>query len=89
MVRKPESYEILNLGMGDTIELKRMISTIGDSLGVEPNIDHLPLQPGDVERTFADINKAQALIGYSPSVDFDTGIPRFVEWYQEHRSVGP
>ena len=46
-----------------------------------PNIQELPMQPGDVERTFADISKAKKLIGYNPKTSFQEGIENFVKWY--------
>lgn len=76
-------YEILNLGSNRPISLMEMIQTIGEVLGVEPKIKQLPMQPGDVERTYADVSKAEKLIGYHPSISFKQGIERFVEWYKD------
>ena len=73
-------YEIINLGSNNPIPLKDMIATIGKVLGTEPKIEQLPMQPGDVERTFADISKARKLLAYEPSVSFEEGVRRFVEW---------
>ena len=75
-------YEILNLGNSSPISLKEMINTIGKTLGVEPEIKQLPMQPGDVDRTYADISKAKKLIGYEPKTNFEEGIKKFVEWYK-------
>lgn len=74
-------YEILNLGNSSPVSLKEMINTIADVLGKTPNIQELPMQPGDVERTFADISKAKKLIGYNPKTSFKEGIENFVKWY--------
>ena len=74
-------YEILNLGNSSPVSLKEMINTIADVLGKTPNIQELPMQPGDVERTFADISKAKKLIGYNPKTSFKNGIENFVKWY--------
>lgn len=74
-------YEILNLGNSSPISLKEMINTIAEVLGKTPNIEELPMQPGDVERTFADISKAKKLIGYEPKTSFKQGIENFVKWY--------
>lgn len=77
-------YEILNLGNSSPITLKEMIDIIGKVLNIEPVINQLPMQPGDVERTYADISKAKALIGYEPKTSFEDGIKEFIEWYKEN-----
>lgn len=74
-------YEILNLGNSSPVSLKEMINTIAEVLNKTPNIEELPMQPGDVERTFADISKANRLIGYEPKTSFKQGIENFVKWY--------
>lgn len=76
-------YEILNIGNSSPVSLKEMINTIGKALCIEPKIKQLPMQPGDVDRTYADISKAKKLIGYEPKVSFEQGIKNFVEWYKE------
>lgn len=76
-------YEILNIGNSAPTSLKEMINVIGKTLGVEPKIKQLPMQPGDVDRTYADISKAKKLIGYSPKTLFEDGIRKFVEWYKK------
>lgn len=76
-------YEILNLGNSNPISLIDMIRTIGEILEIEPKIEQLPMQAGDVETTFADITKAKKLIGYEPKTPFYNGIKKFVEWYKE------
>lgn len=76
-------YEILNLGNSNPISLINMIKIIGETLEIEPNIEQLPMQAGDVETTFADITKAKKLIGYEPKTPFRNGIKEFVKWYKE------
>ena len=80
-------YEILNLGNSSPVSLKEMINTIGKAVGVEPKIKQLPMQPGDVERTYADVSKAKALIGYEPKTTFEQGIQKFVNWYKENKEL--
>ena len=80
-------YEILNLGNSSPISLKEMIATIGKVVGVEPKIKQLPMQPGDVDRTYADVSKAKRLIGYEPNTSFEQGIKNFVEWYKENKDL--
>ena len=82
LVSNPGAFEIVNLGESDTVELSRLIDLISSALGVTPRIERLPGQPGDVERTFADISKARSLFGYDPRTPIDRGIPEFVDWYR-------
>ena len=77
-------YEIINLGSNNPISLKEMINTIGEVLGIEPKIETLPMQPGDVDRTYADISKAKRLLKYNPETTFKEGINNFVEWYKKN-----
>ena len=80
-------YEILNLGNSSPTSLKEMINIIGETLGVKPIISQMPMQPGDVERTYADISKAKKLIGYEPKTSFEKGIANFVEWYKINKDL--
>jgi UDP-glucuronate 4-epimerase len=84
-VAHPGCFELVNLGESDTVTLARLVELLGEALGVRPELKRLPPQPGDVERTCADISRARALLGYAPSTRIEEGIPRFVEWYRgEH-----
>jgi UDP-glucuronate 4-epimerase len=76
----PGAYEIVNLGESRTVALSEMIRVIGEEMGVEPRIRQLPMQPGDVNRTFADVSKAKRLLGYDPTVGFREGVKEFVAW---------
>jgi len=77
----PEAFEIVNLGESRTVSLTEMIDTVAHTLGVTPKIERLPMQPGDVIRTYADITKARRLLGYDPQTGFEEGVERFVEWF--------
>ncbi len=76
-------YEILNLGESHTVSLKEMVETIERELNKKAIIKYLPMQPGDVEKTYADISKAKNLIGYEPCTPFEEGIKKFVRWYKK------
>lgn len=78
----PGDYQIVNLGESRTVRLHEMVSVLAEELGIEPRLDHLPPQPGDVERTWADVTRARRLLGYEPSTDFRDGIRRFVAWFR-------
>jgi UDP-glucuronate 4-epimerase len=81
-------FEILNLGGAETTALSELVEHIAEALGVEPRIDRLPEQPGDVPITYADVTKAGRLLGYSPKVPIREGIRRFVDWYNERAAGG-
>ena len=73
-------FNIYNLGESRTISLSNMIGTLENALGKEAIKEFLPPQPGDVERTFADISKARNELDYDPVFDFKKGIEEFVRW---------
>lgn len=74
------TFEIMNLGESMTTPLSRLIELIAAELQVTPRLRQLPHQPGDVQRTFADVGRARELIGYDPQTSMEEGIRRFVEW---------
>ena len=78
---KEKVYEIVNLGESQVINLKQMLITIETTLGKKAKINQLPMQPGDVNVTNADISKAKRLIDYQPKTSFEEGIKKFVAWY--------
>ncbi len=73
-------HEVYNIGDNDPIGLMEMISTLEAALGIEADKVFLPMQPGDVPATFANIDKLKALCGYQPKVKLAEGLARFVEW---------
>lgn len=74
-------YETFNLGNSHPIQLRALIQTIERAIGKRAKIQPMPEQPGDVPITYADISKAQKLLGYDPKVTIEDGIRRFVDWY--------
>ncbi len=74
-------YEIINLGESEVISLNEMLATIEEALRKSAIRKNLPMQPGDVLKTNADITKARTLIGYKPDTNFQNGIKKFVEWF--------
>lgn len=79
-------YENINLGCSDKVKLMDFIQTIEDKLGKTAKKQMLPIQPGDVEKTFADTSKAKKLLGYQPETKIKQGINRFINWYQDYYS---
>ncbi|MDA3813520.1 MAG: GDP-mannose 4,6-dehydratase [Candidatus Cloacimonetes bacterium] len=77
-------YELFNLGESQTISLSKMIKTIEKALRKIARKEILPLQPGDVDKTFADISKAKKMLGYDPKTKFVEGVNKFVEWLRDN-----
>ena len=83
---EPGRYDVFNLGESRTISLSEMVETLERALGVKAEITRLPAQPGDVNRTWADIQKAREILGYNPSTPFEEGIEQFVRWLKAQRN---
>ncbi|WP_027088382.1 GDP-mannose 4,6-dehydratase [Cohnella panacarvi] len=75
-----KKYDIFNLGESNTIRLDRMIRAIEEAVGKQAILNRLPMQPGDVKRTNADVSKAKRELGYAPRWHFEDGIREFVAW---------
>jgi UDP-glucuronate 4-epimerase len=74
-------YKIYNIGNHQPIKLMDFIGVIEKALGVKANINFLPMQPGDVLATFADISDLELDINFSPKISIGTGVSNFVNWY--------
>ena len=61
--------------------LRYMVQRLESEIGVKANIIYLPMQPGDVTITYADISKSKEILGYNPITKFDDGISKFVKWF--------
>jgi UDP-glucuronate 4-epimerase len=77
-------HKVYNLGNGNPQALQEFIRTIAAALGREPRLTLLPMQPGDVPDTFADVEALDRDFGWRPSTAISTGIPKFVEWYLDY-----
>jgi UDP-glucuronate 4-epimerase len=82
--RQEFGFEVFNLGESQTVTLSYLIELLEQALGQPAIIDRQPNQPGDVPLTFADISKAQRMLGYTPQVKIEQGIPMFVDWFSRH-----
>jgi UDP-glucuronate 4-epimerase len=78
------SYRVYNIGNHESVELLDFIGVLEESLGKKAQINMLPLQPGDVLETYANIDALQKAVGYQPTIPIQVGIPRFVEWYRDY-----
>jgi UDP-glucuronate 4-epimerase len=82
-IKKCAGYNIYNLGESRPVTVNALIGEIEKALGKKAIIERLPLQPGDVERTYADVTKARRDLGYNPNTDISEGLKRFVEWFRQ------
>lgn len=80
-------YEIFNLGNHRSENLLDFIGTIGSALDTEVQKEFLPMQPGDVKETYADISKAKKKLSYIPKITMNEGIPKFINWYKEYYCI--
>ncbi|MGQ7869690.1 GDP-mannose 4,6-dehydratase [Sunxiuqinia sp. sy24] len=80
-------YETFNLGNNQPVKLSVMIAAIEKACGMKANVKQMPMQPGDVDITFANIEKAKKLLGYNPQYSFEEGVQNFVDWYREVQAI--
>ncbi|MCI9287821.1 MAG: NAD-dependent epimerase/dehydratase family protein [Clostridia bacterium] len=80
-------YDVFNLGGSHPISLKDLIMLIGKVLGIEPKINQLSMQPGDVNITYSDSNHAKEILHYNPKVKIQEGLEKFIEWYYKMYKV--
>lgn len=77
-------YRIYNIGSHRPVELMRFIEVLEDTLGIKAIKQFLPMQPGDIPATFADVSDLIQAVGYAPATPLEEGIARFVAWYKEY-----
>ncbi|EFL51716.1 NAD-dependent epimerase/dehydratase [Solidesulfovibrio fructosivorans JJ]] len=77
-------YRLYNIGNNNSVSLMRFIETIEDALGKKAIKEMLPLQPGDVPATYANVDDLIRDVGFKPSTPIETGIARFIEWYRQY-----
>jgi len=80
-------YRIHNIGSDECVSLGRYIQLLEENLGMEAKKNMLPMQPGDVQATWADVDDLKAKVDYSPETSVEVGVARFVEWYKEFYGV--
>jgi len=80
-------YKIHNIGNSSPVKLTSFIEAIEKALGRKTAWQMMPLQPGDVERTWADVSSLKRDYNYNPDTPVETGIQRFIEWYREYYKV--
>ena len=80
-------FEVINLGESQTVELNYLISLLEENLHKKAVIERMPLQPGDVPITYADITKAKHLLGYNPTTPIEKGLKNFNHWFNEYYNL--
>lgn len=82
--RSDAPYRIYNIGNSKPVPLMQLIAILENCLGTEAKKEFLPMQPGDVPATFADIVDLEREVGFEPQTDIETGVTKFVAWYREY-----
>ena len=80
----PAPYRLYNIGNNNPVKLMDFISAIETALGREAEKEMMPIQPGDVPSTYADVDALQQAVGFRPSTPLKTGVERFISWYREY-----
>ncbi len=80
-------YRIFNVGNNEPVELTAYIAALEEALGQPAKKEFLPMQPGDMRATFADIGELRAAVGYKPSTTVTRGVKKFVDWYRDYYRV--
>jgi len=86
-IERPVAYDLFNLGNSDSVGLMDFIRAIEEELGREAEKTLMPLQPGDVPETVADIARSRECLGFSPKTPLREGIRAFLTWYREYYKV--
>ena len=85
-IDKNYTCEIFNLGNHISEELMDVVNLIEQNLGKKAEIEFLPMQPGDIPESLADIEKSEEFLGFKPTTGISSGIEDFVEWYKEYNT---
>ena len=80
-------FRVYNIGNSSPVELLQFIRLLEQALGVTARMNMLPMQPGDVQDTLADVTDLERAIGYRPQVSIEQGVERFVAWYRDYYRV--
>jgi UDP-glucuronate 4-epimerase len=79
-------YKIYNIGNNSPVRLMDFINTLENLIDKKANLKFLPMQPGDVKETYADITDLQKAAGFSPATPLEIGLGHFVDWYKKYHS---
>ncbi len=79
--------EVFNLGNCRSEDILEVVCLIERNLGKKAEIELLPMQPGDIPASFADIDHSKEFLGFNPTTNIDVGIEKFIEWYKEYTEI--
>ena len=79
-------YRVYNIGNNNVVELEHFVRVLEEAIGKKAKIKYLPMQPGDVYATYADIDDTTSDLGFKPTTEIEEGLPKFVEWYKSYYS---
>jgi UDP-glucuronate 4-epimerase len=80
-------FKLYNIGNNRPVEVMHVIATLERLLGRKAVLEMLPMQPGDVPATYADVDDLAREVGFSPSTPIEVGLERFVAWYRDYHKV--
>src|SRR3972149_3062688 len=80
-------YKLYNIGNNQPVELSRFIEVLEECIGKKAKKNFLPMQPGDVYETFADIEDLTKNVGFKPKTDIKKGLENFVSWYKDYYNI--
>jgi UDP-glucuronate 4-epimerase len=80
-------YRIFNIGNNQPVELSRFVEVLEQALGKVATKNLVPIQPGDIPETYADISRLEAAVGFRPTTAIEDGLAKFVEWYRDYYKV--
>ena len=86
-MERSSEHKLYNIGHGSPVNLMDFIAVLEKSLGMEAKKDFLPMQPGDVEVTYADTSALEKEVGYLANTDLETGVGAFAKWFKEYKGV--
>ena len=86
-IEKNYSYEIINLGNNRCENIMDVIVYIEKELDIEAEINFEDIQPGDIEKTFADISNAKKKLNFEPKTNIKDGVPKFIQWYKSYHGL--
>ncbi len=87
VVDSPKPYQLFNIGFGSPVRLMDFISEIENNLGLEAEKNFMPIQPGDVPKTWADVDNLFELTDFKPRVSTKEGVKLFIDWYLDYYNI--
>ncbi|MEJ2617889.1 MAG: NAD-dependent epimerase [Ignavibacteriaceae bacterium] len=80
-------YKLYNIGNNQPVELMKFIEVIEENIGKKAIRNYMPMQPGDVHATYADVDDLMSAVGFKPSTSIEDGISEFIKWYKEYYKI--